>query len=88
MKPGWPLLVLMAVLLVLTAALTVASRMWMLETHRELRHAEKEHAHLLDQEHALQVEWVSRTEMNTIERRARKLGMKPLRPDQWHLLKP
>lgn len=89
MKSVWSILAMMSALLVLTAAITVASRMWMLETHRELRQEEDRQVQLLDQEHALQVEWVSRTDMNTVERRARKeLGMVPLRADQWRKLEP
>ncbi len=87
MKSHWFLVAVLAALLVLTAAITVASRMWMLETHREWRQALKKQSQLLDQEHALQVEWVSRTDMNTIERRARmELGMMPLRADQWRMI--
>lgn len=89
MKPGWPLLTMMAVLLVLTSAITVSSRMWMLASHRELQEHKRKQSELVDQEQALQVELVSRTDMNIIERRARKeLGMQPLQPDQWRVLKP
>ncbi|MBF0273254.1 MAG: cell division protein FtsL [Magnetococcales bacterium] len=84
MKSPWLLHTLLTILLVITAAVTVASRMWMLEAHRELERQAKKRIVLLDQEQALQVEWVARTDLNTIERRAKKdLGMHPMRPDQW-----
>ena len=89
MRPGWPLITFLTILLVLTAAITVSSRVWMLESHRELSQAEKEYNELLDKEHALQIELLSRTDINTIERRARQeLGMQPLWPTQWRMLKP
>ncbi|MBF0369900.1 MAG: cell division protein FtsL [Magnetococcales bacterium] len=89
MKPDWLLPALLALLLVITSAVTVTSRMWMLEVHRDLRREEKKFAHLQDKEQELRVELVSRTDMNTIERRARKeLGMRPPRPDQWLVVKP
>lgn len=84
MKSPWLLHTLLAILLVITAAITIASRMWMQEAHRELESHLKKRVHLLDQEQALRVEWVARTDLNTIERRAKKdLGMRPMRPDQW-----
>ncbi|GAB0058281.1 hypothetical protein SIID45300_02628 [Candidatus Magnetaquicoccaceae bacterium FCR-1] len=84
MKSPWLLHTLLAILLVITAAITIASRMWMQEAHRELEGHLKKRVHLLDQEQALRVEWVARTDLNTIERRAKKdLGMRPMRPDQW-----
>ncbi|MBF0191653.1 MAG: cell division protein FtsL [Magnetococcales bacterium] len=84
MKSPWLLHTLLTILLVITAAVTVASRMWMLEAHRELERQAKKRIVLLDQEQALRVEWVARTDLNTIERRAKKdLGMRPMRPDQW-----
>ena len=89
MRPNWYLLAILTILLVLTAAMTVSSRMWMLSSHRELSMEKQKYAMLLDEEHALQVELVSRTDMNTIERRARQeLGMQPLRYNQWRVLKP
>ena len=89
MKPGWHLIALLTILLVLTAALTVTSRMWMLSIHRDLSHERKKHSKLLDEEDALQVELISRTDMNTIERRARQeLGMQPIQHDQWRILPP
>ncbi|MEO5334519.1 MAG: cell division protein FtsL [Magnetococcus sp. YQC-5] len=84
MKTPWLLHTLLTILLVITAAVTVASRMWMLEAHRELERNIKKRVQLQNQEQALQVEWVARTDLNTIERRAKKeLGMRPMRPDQW-----
>ncbi len=63
--------------------------MWMLGIHRDLRQERNKYNQLLDEEHALQVELVSRTDMNTIERRARQeLGMQPLRYDQWRMFQP
>lgn len=89
MRLGWPLLVLLTVLLVVTSAITVSSRMWMLGIHRDLSQERNKYNQLLDEEHALQVELVSRTDMNTIERRARQeLGMQPLRYDQWRMFQP
>ncbi|MBF0401265.1 MAG: cell division protein FtsL [Magnetococcales bacterium] len=79
----------LSVLLVLTAAITISSRVWMLESHRELTQEQKRYNELLDKENALQIELISRTDMNTIERRARQeLGMQPLWPTQWRVLKP
>ncbi len=84
MKTNWLLQTLLAVLLIITASITVASRMWMLEAHRELENNINMQIQLLDQEQALRVEWVARTDLNTIERRAKtELGMRPMRPDQW-----
>ena len=89
MKPSWQLLVILTVLLVLTSAIMVSSRMWMLSSHRNLSRAQQQYSTRLDEEHALQVELVSRTDMNTIERRARQeLGMVPLRHNQWRILHP
>ncbi|MBF0147887.1 MAG: cell division protein FtsL [Magnetococcales bacterium] len=76
--------VFLVLLLVLTAAITVTSRTWMLESHRELRNEEKLLLQHLDKERELKLELVTRTDLNTVERRAREeLGMKPLRHDQW-----
>lgn len=84
MKSPWLLHTLLTILLVITAAITIASRMWMLDAHRELEKQIKKRVQLLDQEQALRVEWVVRSDLNTIERRAKKdLGMRPMRPDQW-----
>ncbi|NGZ06578.1 MAG: hypothetical protein G8237_09495 [Magnetococcales bacterium] len=84
MKSPWLLHTVLTILLVITAAITIASRMWMLDAHRELEKQAKKRIQLLDQEQALRVEWVVRTDLNTIERRAKKdLGMRPMRPDQW-----
>ncbi len=89
MRLGWPLIAFLTILLVLTAAITVSSRVWMLESHRELSRAEKEYSELLDKENALKIELIARTDMNTIERRARQeLGMQPLWPTQWRVMKP
>ena len=89
MRPGWHLLAFLVILLVLTAAITISSRVWMLESHRELSLTEKKYNELLDKEHALQIELIARTDVNTIERRARQeLGMQPLWPTQWRVLKP
>ncbi|MBF0340659.1 MAG: cell division protein FtsL [Magnetococcales bacterium] len=84
MRSPWLLHTLLTILLVITAAITVASRMWMLDAHRELETQSRKRLQFLDQEQALRVEWVARTDLNTIERRAKKdLGMRPMRPDQW-----
>ncbi|MEO5346027.1 MAG: cell division protein FtsL [Magnetococcus sp. YQC-9] len=84
MRSPWLLHTLLTILLVITAAITIASRMWMLEAHRELEGLHKKRVQLQDQEQALRIEWVARTDLNTIERRAKKdLGMRPMRPDQW-----
>ncbi|MBF0426129.1 MAG: cell division protein FtsL [Magnetococcales bacterium] len=86
MRSHWLLSALLVALLVVTAAATVASRNWMLAAHRALDAAQRERLRLLDEEQALQVEWVYRTGLNTVERRARKeLGMEPPRPDQWRV---
>ncbi|WP_130469841.1 cell division protein FtsL [Candidatus Magnetaquicoccus inordinatus] len=89
MRFGWPMIALLTILLVLTAAITVSSRVWMLESHRELAQAEKEYNELLDKEHALKIELIARTDINTIERRARQeLSMQPMWPTQWRVVKP
>ena len=89
MKLGWHILVFLTLLLVLTSAITVSSRMWMLGIHRDLSEERNKYNQLLDEEHALQVELVTRTDMNTIERRARQeLGMQPIRYDQWRMFRP
>lgn len=89
MRPNGYILIFLMVLLVLMAAITISSRMWMLTTHRQLVREKQKYRTLLDEEHALQVELVSRTDVNTIERRARQeLGMQPLRYDQWRVLRP
>lgn len=89
MRPSWPLLAILTVLLVLASAITVSSRVWMLSTHRDLAQERRKYSDRLDQEHALQVELASRSDMNTIERRARQaLGMRSLHPDQWRVLPP
>ncbi|MBF0626063.1 MAG: cell division protein FtsL [Magnetococcales bacterium] len=86
MIPNRLLSMILAGLLVATAALIVSSRVWMQEAHRELERAQKERLRLLDQEQALQVEWAYRTGLNTVERRARQeLGMDSPRPDQWRI---
>lgn len=89
MRPGWPLIAFLTILLVLTSAITISSRVWMLESHREFSQVQKQYNALLDKENALQIELISRTDMNTIEHRARQeLGMQPLWPTQWRVLKP
>lgn len=89
MKLDWRLLALLTTLLVVTAALTVSSRSWMLSSHRDLTEIKKRYNERLEEEHALQVELVTRTDMNTIERRARQeLGMQPLKHDQWRMFQP
>ncbi len=81
----WLLSVILAVILVMTSGALVASRVWILEAHRDLERMEQSRQRMLDEEHALQVEWVSRTDLNTIERRARQdLGMHPPEKHQWH----
>ncbi|MBF0158363.1 MAG: cell division protein FtsL [Magnetococcales bacterium] len=84
MKHEWLLSIALAVMLVMSASALVASRVWILETHRDMEKTEQERQRLLDEEHALQVEWVSRTDLNTMERRARDLGMQPPEKNQWH----
>lgn len=84
MKPNTFLPPFLILLLVLTAAIIVTSRTWMLESHRELRNEEDLYLQHLDREQALKLELVTRTDLNAIERRAREeLGMQPLRHDQW-----
>ena len=85
MRHEWLLSIVLTVLLVITSAAMVASRVWILDTHREMEKMEQEKQKLLDEEHILQVEWVSRTDLNTIERRSRQeLGMQPPEKHQWH----
>lgn len=87
MKNDWLIPTFMVIILVITAAITITSRMWLLEIHRDLQKAEKKQIRLLDQEQALQIELVSRTDLNYTERLVReKLGMRPMRPDQWQVL--
>ncbi|MBF0454054.1 MAG: cell division protein FtsL [Magnetococcales bacterium] len=77
----------LVIILVITAAITITSRMWLLEIHRDLQQTEKKQDRLLDQEQALQIELVSRTDLNYTERLAReKLGMRAMRPDQWQVV--
>ncbi|MBF0140333.1 MAG: cell division protein FtsL [Magnetococcales bacterium] len=84
MKPNTFIPAFLILLLVLTAAIIVTSRTWMLASHRELRNEEELYLQHLDREQALKLELVTRTDLNAIERRAREeLGMQPLRHDQW-----
>ncbi|MBF0422582.1 MAG: cell division protein FtsL [Magnetococcales bacterium] len=84
MRPDTFIPAFLILLLVLTAAIIVTSRTWMLESHRELSNEEDVYLQNLDRERALKLELVTRTDLNTIERRAREeLGMQPMRQDQW-----
>nr|CRH06756.1 conserved exported protein of unknown function [Candidatus Magnetococcus massalia] len=86
---SWMVISLLALVLLLTGAAIVASRNAMQDAHRELRKSEMNYLHLLNEESALQVEWVYRTNLNIVERRAREeLNMRPPRPDQWRVIKP
>jgi cell division protein FtsL len=87
MRADWLIPTFLIIILVVTAAITITSRMWMLDVHRELQTAEKKHSHLLDQKQALEIELVSRTNLNFTERLVRKkLGMRAMRHDQWQVL--
>jgi hypothetical protein len=87
MKNDWLIPTFFIIILVITAAITITSRMWLLEIHRDLQKAEKKQVLLLDQKQALEIELVSRTDLNYTERQVReKLGMRAMRPDQWQVL--
>jgi cell division protein FtsL len=87
MKNDWLIPTFLIIILVVTAAITITSRMWLLDIHRDLQKAEKKQVLLLDQKQALEIELVSRTDLNYTERRVReKLGMRAMRPDQWQVL--
>lgn len=87
MKNDWMIPTFLLVVLVITAAITITSRMWLLEVHRDLLQAEKQKIELLDQEQALEIELAARTDLNLTERLVReKLGMRAMRPDQWQVL--
>lgn len=84
---GWIEMVVLVVLLAVTSASIVASSFWLLESHRDLKEMEQKRMELMEEERALAVEWVFRTDLNNVERRARQeLGMKPPRADQWWVL--
>ncbi|MEG3639988.1 cell division protein FtsL [Magnetococcus sp. PR-3] len=86
---GWILNTVLAMVLIISGVAIVSSRNGMQSVHRELRTAEKNYLHLLDEENALQMEWVYRNNLNDVERDAReKLNMRPPRPDQWRVIKP
>ncbi|MEO5368429.1 MAG: cell division protein FtsL [Magnetococcus sp. WYHC-3] len=87
MRTGWMVSMLLVVVLAVSASSTVASRLWMQESHRKLSETEKEYRLLLVEEEALQVEWVFRTDLNSLENRARQeLGMVTPTPDQWQVI--
>ncbi|MBF0308660.1 MAG: cell division protein FtsL [Magnetococcales bacterium] len=89
MKIDWFLIVVLSILLISTAAATVASRMWMLNAHRQLEETKKERVQLLDREQALKMELVFRTDLNTVEQRANKeLGMVRPEAKQWLVAEP
>lgn len=89
MRTRWVLLLFLAVLLAASAAATVASRQWMRETFRELDNARSEVRRLLVKEELLQVERVSRTDLNQVESRVRgELGMQLPRAGQWMRVEP
>lgn len=89
MKPGWLLITVLLVFLTATTIGTVASTQWVQESHRHLKEAESRLYHLLEQEQALKVEWVARTDLNTVEQRARtELGMVAPRSEQWQVVAP
>jgi cell division protein FtsL len=78
---------MLLIVLGVTAMATIGSRLLLLESHRTLEQLEQERRRLLDHEQALQLEWVSRTDLNVVERRARQeLGMRTPLPEQWHLV--
>ncbi|MBF0188236.1 MAG: cell division protein FtsL [Magnetococcales bacterium] len=85
----WIIPAILAVILAATAVVTVTSRNALLSAHRDLQTLEKRYRTLKEKEQTLRVEWVSRTDLNTIERRARsELGMLPPRTDQWRVVTP
>ncbi|MBF0358653.1 MAG: cell division protein FtsL [Magnetococcales bacterium] len=87
MKNDWLIPTFLVVILVITSAITITSRMWMLDVHRDLQKAEKKQSQLLDQKQALEIELISRTDLNLTERLVReKLGMRAMRPDQWQVM--
>lgn len=89
MKRPWLIPILLTACLVVTALATVDSRSRLLESHRGLKAEERQLARLLEKERALKVELASRSDLNTLERRAvEELGMRPPRPDQWVEVKP
>lgn len=89
MRMRWWLVVMLAVLLAASAAATVASRQWMRETFRELDQARTSVRQLLVKEELLQVERVSRTDLNLVESRVRgELGMQLPRAGQWIKVEP
>ncbi len=80
---------LLLVLLAGTAVAIVTSRHKMLDAHRLLLKSDATYQKLLDEERTLKVELVSRTDLNSVEQRARQeLGMVPPRPDQWRIIMP
>jgi cell division protein FtsL len=86
MKTDWLIPTFLVIILVITAAITITSRMWLLEIHRDVQKAEKKQVLLLDKKQALEIELVSRTDLNYTERVVReKLGMRAMRPDQWQV---
>lgn len=89
MKSSWLLTGLLLILLAVTAVSIVASRLWITDSHRQLKDAEKQQFQLLEQEQALQLEWVARIDLNTVEQRAKnELGMIAPRSDQWQVMAP
>ncbi|MBF0286112.1 MAG: cell division protein FtsL [Magnetococcales bacterium] len=89
MNGHWLLPTVLAIVLAASAAATITSRLWMQESHRELKKAEKKLQELNDKELELRLEWVARTDLNTMERRAKtELGMDRPRYDQWSIVPP
>ncbi|OSM07067.1 cell division protein FtsL [Magnetofaba australis] len=88
MNKSWLVYTALAIVLLATGVAIVTSRNGMQASHRHLREAEQTYLRLVDEEHALQVEWVYRTDLNSVERRARKLGMGPPLPEQWRVMEP
>ncbi len=87
MKNDWLIPTFLIIILVITSAIIITSRMWLLDVHRDLQKAEKKQDMLLDQKQALEIEMVTRTDLNYTERLVRdKLGMRAMRPDQWQVL--
>lgn len=86
---GWMAHAFLLALLVLSALLTVASRMWIIEGHRDLVKAQVQLKELTEHERALHVELIARGDLNMVERRAaEELGMVWPQSDQWVLVEP
>ncbi|MGN7614415.1 cell division protein FtsL [Magnetococcales bacterium HHB-1] len=89
MRSSWSLAAILIILLTITSIAIVASRLFTLEAHRAYKREERRMDKLQEEEHTLRIEWISRTDLNTIENRARtELGMYPPKPEQWRIVSP